>query len=697
MDQSSSQLYRLIKQYCLDFRHPDELARIVRQLERDRARPQQSKRWLRKIRPWIEQQIREGNYLPMSPTITDLNLDAEPFDVQLGMLTERPEVPFGMYITAGVHHMIIVGKPGSGKTVTLKVYIKGILDSFLAEKPVFIIVDAKKDFINPERIFGNNFVHIPLIDPEKFRISFNPPSGVPVSVWSGPVCEIPAARLGMFASRICLSEAYQWLYPLLSGPPSPELILDCLTNAPSNCWGEKLDYIAYLVQALQGHIIDGGGTFSAEKGFDVTEYIEKGIHCILDVANCEPPYRRYVIIDTILLQILLNVIHNHKKTDHVHTCIVIDEADLCAQPSTQEAYQDSLSPLTLMARLAREYGIQIIISVSGLQNVAPYIRSGCDCLIVHRSTDSKSIRVIEDTLGIHNLGKLLPALKDGQCIFRYSSCAYPYPFLGQVKLIEPDHSQKSRPYDSVSFTRPRRLKDLPHIQKALKERINERQRTALRQSKAKKASQELSKNERAFMDQLSLKEYEPVNIIFSRIGRISSGAQQQITKKLEKLNLIEVSSKKRTGKIFVRFAKFTDTGLEHINKPQQKSSIRGDITHTCGCFLKRDLDLKQGAEESICEFQYPNSTGFSDVGSKFNGKWHCTEVVVNCTSNICGHVKSCFIDAAGQVEALTIVTLLKSEHKKILDKIMSVPELVFFVNRMKFMTLDEIIKELYEK
>ena len=125
--------------------------------------------------------------------------------------------------------------------------------------------------------------------------------------------------------------------------------------------------------------------------------------------------------------------------------------------------------------------------------------------------------------------------------------------------------------------------------------------------------------------------------------------------------------------------------------------MRGDDIHNNIGFLKRDLDIKNGAEESICEFQYPNSSGFGDIGSKFNGKWHCTEVVVNCDSNICGHVKSCFIDAAGQVESLTIVTLLKSEHKKILEKIMSVPELVFFVNRIKFMTLEQIIKELYEK
>lgn len=123
--------------------------------------------------------------------------------------------------------------------------------------------------------------------------------------------------------------------------------------------------------------------------------------------------------------------------------------------------------------------------------------------------------------------------------------------------------------------------------------------------------------------------------------------------------------------------------------------MRGDTPHTNICFLKRDLDLKLGAEESICEAQYPNSNGFGDIRSKFNGKLHFSEIVVNCTSNIVDHVKSCFIESQGQVETLTIVTLLKSEHRRILEQIMSVSDLVFYVNRIKFMTLEQIIKELY--
>jgi len=124
--------------------------------------------------------------------------------------------------------------------------------------------------------------------------------------------------------------------------------------------------------------------------------------------------------------------------------------------------------------------------------------------------------------------------------------------------------------------------------------------------------------------------------------------------------------------------------------------MHGGNIHNYTTYLLRDLHIKNGAEETIIEFPYPNSHGIADLGSKSKGKWHATEVAIDCKSNLIDHAKSCFIEASGQIETLTIVTLLKSEHKTILEKIMSVPELVFFINRINFMTLEDILEGLYE-
>ena len=253
-------------------------------------------------------------------------------------------------------------------------------------------------------------------------------------------------------------------------------------------------------------------------------------------------------------------------------------------------------------------------------------------------------------------------------------------------------------FSTHTFTPARTLEQIPGFCEKLDQFLGKFESSELRQSQSAKTTRKPSKNERAFLDHLSLKEYEPANIIFSRIGKVSSGAQQQTIKSLKKLRLIE-TVRERTGKMFVTFASLTSSGRKYINKPEEKKSVRGSSSHRKITYLKRDLDIKNGSEKCIFEFPYPNSSGFSDLGSMFNGKWHCTEVVVNCTSNICDHVRSCFIDAAGQVESMTIVTLLKLEHKKILEKILSVPELVFFVGNRKiqFMTLEQILKELYGK
>ena len=694
MSQEVRQFEQQVNKYVLHFRHPQELEPEMNRLAKGRMTALRAKRLLKKIRPWVKKQIIEQNYLPMPPTVDDLDLGVKPFDVTLGILTERPDTPFGLYLNSGVHHILIIGKPGAGKTVTLKVYIKGVLESLSDDPPVFIVFDSKRDFINPERIFGDNVVHLPVTDPERFRMALNPPGNVPPAIWAGPACSVLAARLGMIVSRIPLSELYLWLYAQLHGPPSIELMLDCLTHAPSWCWGEKLDYISFLTQALQGLLIEGGGTFSAESGFDVTPYIESKTHCVFDTANCNPVTRRYVIFDLILLQILIYAVHNHTKTSRVRICLVIEEADLLARQEAQQAYAPDLSPLNALARLAREYGIQLIIVVSGLHQVADYLRTGCDCLVVHRSTDAESIWMIENTLGVPSLGKLLPALKEGQCIFRYASCAYPYPFLGQVRFIEPDHSQKVKPYDSVTFTPARRLKDLPQVQKALQQRIEERSQDALRKSKLKTHRQPLAKNEVTFLKLMSLHEYKPLNLIFDEMGISSAGVQGNIIKKLADHKYIEALTFRSESSWF-RLGWLTEAGWEFNHDRSKYPATRGELIHTTISYNIMFLGQKRGYQEAACEKQLPGTNGFCDGWHRVNGRLHIYEVIIGTDQNVGKHARDALIHCSEPVACLTFVTALKSEHKKIEAMILADPELAFHSNRIRFTTAAQIFKELW--
>ena len=122
MDADTSRLYHLIKEWKLDWRHP-ELQRIVRKIERGRMRPEQSRRWLKKVAPWVEEQRKCQNPFPSAPDQQMLG----DFDIEIGKLKERSDiVRVGLRIMDRPRHVLVSGSTGSGKTNVLRRIIIGI-------------------------------------------------------------------------------------------------------------------------------------------------------------------------------------------------------------------------------------------------------------------------------------------------------------------------------------------------------------------------------------------------------------------------------------------------------------------------------------------------------------------------------------------------------------------------------------------
>ena len=142
----------------------------------------------------------------------------------------------------------------------------------------------------------------------------------------------------------------------------------------------------------------------------------------------------------------------------------------------------------------------------------------------------------------------------------------PYAVLGKADYVEPATMPRPDKFDIHPYTPPRGIDEIPGFRDKLRQFINKGKGVTLKSNKARSVKKSLNKNERAFLDYLSLKEYEPIHILFSRIGDISAGVQQQIIKKLEELTLIKTTPKIRTGRIFVRFASFTNEGRKYMNK-----------------------------------------------------------------------------------------------------------------------------------
>ena len=577
------------------------------------------------------------------------------------------------------------------------------LTETLAEFITILVLDFKGDFIDVAQRLGRDlWDHYSTED--GFRLGCGPPEKCIGQVsWISQFTKILAAHCNLKFSEATLASVIRIAFNLLNYPPTgkitwPSLLLieKLLDVLPVSLIAKKTEYKRTLQQKIEYLRRISGQLFDAEQGFDIYKHLIKPHRCAVVDCTTLSPLGADIVVNLVPHQYSFVTKTLREVSNKTTFALIIDEADPFLSYEACRIYPEGYNCLVEYIKHAREFGGFGGFGVSILGHCSQFAKSNIAYPIIMKPSDPDSETEASRLLLEPDSRHLISSLKCGEFIFKESLGPVPYGMPAKADYVKPSELPRPEKFDKHSYTPARGIDDIPSFRDKLNQFVAKYRASESRQSQSSKSSQKLNKHERAFLDHLSLKEYEPVNIVFSHIGDVSSGAQQQIIRRLKKLEYIK-TVRERTGKIYVVFAKLTDAGLGRINKAKQKSSIRGELTHTCICFLKRDLDLEQGAEESICEFQYPNSSGFSDLGSKFNGKWHCTEVVVNCTSNICGHVKSCFIDAAGQVETLTIVTLLKSEHKKILENIMSAPELVFFINRIKFMTLEQIIKELYEK
>ena len=113
-----AKLYQLIKRYHLDWRHPEKLTRVVKRIERGRMRPEQARRWLKKIKPWVEEQERCFN--PLRPVPDQSQLGS--MDAELGELIERKDVAvrYGLRVRQPGKSLMACGTTGAGKSTILR-------------------------------------------------------------------------------------------------------------------------------------------------------------------------------------------------------------------------------------------------------------------------------------------------------------------------------------------------------------------------------------------------------------------------------------------------------------------------------------------------------------------------------------------------------------------------------------------------
>ncbi len=414
--------------------------------ERNMLSEQSCKVLLYQLEPLIQQQKDFPNLLHRIPDEKELNADGKP-DIVLGHLVEDPTIEFGLRLSDRPRNIVIAGAAGSGKTVTLRNICFKVHEYNKAhpEKRItLIVIDPKQDFTDLREKLGPDWLHFSVHN--NLRLGLDGPADVPPIVWINHITTWLAARLGLVISRTTLAKIVYWALAILNPTPdetaltwpSLRLILEIVLYAGLLSFSSKADYSKTLIQLLEGLLQDSASLLDCADGFQIQrDIVQSGKNCVIDVSNL-PDYLRHYLLDCLIGQELISRLNSGHKTDCTEVMYFIDEGDLLVHPDSERAFFPHLSPLSAMARLGRELGLQATIGVSGLQNVAPHLLSSACYTMVFNVSDNESVMTARRALLLQpGAEHMLTALKPGQCLFRESQGPWPHAMWCQVDYIPP--------------------------------------------------------------------------------------------------------------------------------------------------------------------------------------------------------------------------------------------------------------------
>jgi hypothetical protein len=686
-----SELVAKINRYRLD--HRDQYWEDMRLLaERGMLSEQMCKGLLYQLEAPIEKQKDFPNYLHHAPSASQLHSNGAP-DVRLGTLVESSDVVFGIRFDMPLH-IIIAGVTGFGKTTAARSLQKGVhnYNQRNPDKAKSVIVFDRKanDYADLPGRFG--WLHYSV--PKTMRLSLEAPPGVPPNEWINIVSTIFSARATLKAGWVTVANALRWLLAVLNPDPTDHLIwpdlsllLDVLNASPDTLWSSKPEYTRAAIQPLEGIKHSSGNAFRAFRAFQVErDVVAAGKSAIISMPNMFPSWTRQFFTDIILAQLLYGRTYRSHRVDSTEVLVIIDEADSDISTEAEEMFSDRMCPVSSCFKTGREFGISVCVIVSSLRSASRFVLSNATNHFIFRLNDSQSIQEASETLMLPPLGELsLNSLGPGECLVKQIG-PWPHAMLGKIDYIPPCRTRPDR-YDTHPYTPAKSLEELPEVKSALLNTIAESKRTKLKQAKQKSPATGLTKISRAFLNCASLPRYghAPVHVIFKSLGHVTPGTQQKVIKELE-----------NTGR--AKFARFrgtrSDIRLVDVIGEHNSQHGKGDTVHTHISHWCRDVGIQRDYERSVLEWLVPGTNHACDVGFKIHDKWHGVEVVVGCFPNIVGHVKACFIES-NVVEALTMVTTTKSQWEKIRTLVMSDPEAVFFINRIKFEVAETYMRELW--
>lgn len=437
MQGSALQLTRLIESHNLQ-RFPD-VADILQLIQHGLLPEEIARDLLISYSQRVQDAIDHPNFLHRPPEHAELYPSMPP-DIEIGHLIDKPHVRFGFRLSDQPRSVLVAGNAGAGKTTLIKHAIRGADPLGLA----VIVFDRKQDYVTLPDECQSDWIRVSVYD--ALRIGLNAPEGVPPKAWVNIVASIFSARAGMVAAWTAFAAVLWWLLSVLNTDPthptrwpSLRLALDVLNAAPEKLFAAKSEYVGTLKTALQT-AVQAVDTFDCFGGLDLErDVIRPGRSIVIEMPNVTPAWIRQLIQDLLIAQLIYGRIHRAQKSGRgAEVMLVMDEADQDATLESDRRFPDQMSPLSLLLRMGREFGLMVIVGASRLNHLSPYVLLEPSYHLILNQSDAASIVAARNTLLLPpGAEQMLPGLQPGMCIARENGGPWSHPMLVQLDPPSP--------------------------------------------------------------------------------------------------------------------------------------------------------------------------------------------------------------------------------------------------------------------
>ena len=645
--------------------------------------------WLKRL---VDAQTRCPVLLKAPPEAEELGT----YHVEIGELVEQLGVRVGLRVADRPRHLITAGATGAGKSVLLRRLVMA-LDAYGRKHGCprsILVIDMKGDFIDiPEQLGRDRWdqysVH------EDFRTGLNSPGNlVPHDIWINQVAKILGARCDLVMATPGIAEMIRFSLRELNrsparplGWPSLPLVYEMCKTGAMPAFFSKGEYGRSALQRMAEVVNNSGELFNTFSGFDVVEHlIAPGKSAVLDLTALDPRIAN-IVIDIIVSQILYSRLYQRHTVDTTEFVLVIDEADPFCSVRSSSAYPEGYSPLALLMKQGREFGVMVCLGMTFLGFCSRFISANATYQCLFTQQDPDSIQEAVQTLQIPGCQTLMASLPTGTCVYKEAQGPFPHAMLMQADFVEPARIGRPATFDRHPFLPGKQIEDIPELKAAI-EQLKAQHRT-----QAKTKSEGLSEDAHDLLHAACDHPWYPVARLWEKVGRKPSPeAQKKARIALHNKGMAEFDQI-RVGKRNCLLVIPTTEGFETLQLQPRSYHGRGGIAHNHVSHWLAMWGKGQGYKTEI-EALVPGTNHAADCLWSKDGILHAFEMVATCESNILSHLDACFI----QSTAVTTVTLVAFQ-KSVLDDLRKIVTqerpLAPYLDRIRFVSAEQVLKEVF--